>query len=151
MELCERCKVAFQNGRCPMCKIHQSNQKKYKDRRRPYIRSKRLQFYKKDEPQHKLDVMHPSNYIDSCKDLTVRCGRCGELPKTIGEGIHFSFYVFALCNDCYALEPHDYGTENNFSYLFMDNEVKRRTGKIESITLAERFKREEEELDEDEK
>jgi hypothetical protein len=112
MELCERCKVAFQNGKCPMCKIHQSNQKKYKDRRRPYIRSKRLQFYKKDEPQHKLDVMHPSNYIDSCKDLTVRCGRCGEL---------------------------------------LDNEVKRRTGKVESITLAERFRREEEELDENEK
>ena len=95
--------------------------------------------------------MHPSNYIDSCKDLTVRCGRCGELPNTVGEGIHFSFYVFALCNDCYALEPHDYGTENNFSYLFMDNEVKRRTGKVESITLAERFRREEEELDENEK
>ena len=59
--------------------------------------------------------------------------------------------MFALCNDCYALEPHDYGTENNFSYLFMDNEVKRRTGKVESITLAERFRREEEELDENEK
>ena len=101
-----------------------------------YIRSKRLQFHNHHAHDEKIDISpyHVDNYRHSCREVSTRCIRCGTLPRTIGEGIHFSCSLFVKCNDCYAIEPHSY---------------EKKTGEARPLSLLNRFKKEKKEEDDD--
>ena len=53
------------------------------------------------------------------------------------------------CNDCYAIEPHSYENHEGFGWLFMDNDLKQKTGEARSLSLFNRFKKEKKEEDDD--
>ena len=116
-----------------------------------YIRSKRLQFHNHHAHDEKIDISpyHVDNYRHSCREVSTRCIRCGTLPRTIGEGIHFSCSLFVKCNDCYEIEPHSYENHEGFGWLFMDNDLKQKTGEARPLSLLNRFKKEKKEEDDD--
>jgi hypothetical protein len=105
-----------------------------------YIRSRRLQTDKHFEGEkRKVDYYHPDIFKNACDEVTQTCIRCGCSPKTIGEGIHFQCSIFVKCDDCFKLEPHGYGT--NMDWLFINSDVKQKTGKTIPMDLETRFRK----------
>ena len=114
-------------------------QKKKKKSYEPYIRSRRLQTDKQFEGEKlRTDYYHPDIFKNACDEVMERCIRCGCAPRTIGEGIHFQCSIFVKCDDCFKLEPHEYGAHIG---AVTKNPVKKKTGKIVPVNLETRFRK----------